>query len=159
MSHLDQRRELLALAGKLKIGQELTDAQRNFLASALVQISAGEDANSAFKLKLKPGEKKTDAIARCRLSLMLHWIACYVQGESHSSEKSISVEAACEEAMTTIVPFAKSIYPGADRHTYDAAYLLRCWHDPAYAHMRSATRGWTEPDFPYWQPPKVNDPK
>lgn len=129
-----------------------------FLSIAFYRISTGEDANKVFQVKLKPGQKLSDVTARRRLSVILHWIACAIDPDPDSKEKSTSVESACELAVQTIVPAAKRMYPGADDNNYEAEYLLRCWHAPEYAHLRSTERGWFDPDYPYYFSPDVKDP-
>ncbi len=152
-------RALLDLAYQLDRGDELSADQCNFLAIALYRIGSGEDANHVFNVQGGRGHKLANVIARRRMSVILHWVACKVQPDPDSDEKVMSVSAACEEAISSIVPAAKDIFPGADDTAYDVEYILRCWTDPTNAHMRFPTRGWYDPDYPYYPLPAVKDPK
>ena len=149
MSHLDQQRILLNLALQIQQGEPLSDEQLMFLAVAFYRIGSGEDANKVLSVRLGPGQKLSDVIARRRMSLILHWVAGAVQPAPESGTKPQSVEAACVDAAIKVVPLAKEMFPGADDRDYNAEYIMRCWSDPAYAHMRSPNRGWVDPDFPY----------
>jgi hypothetical protein len=160
MSHLDNQRRLLSLAAQLESDAALSEDQRRLLASALHRIGAGEDANEVLGVSLKRGQKLSDAIAKQRMSLILHWVAGAVQPDPESGGKSMSIEAACELAVETIVPVAKAAFPGADNRRYDVDYIMRCWSEPAYAHMRSPYRGWFDSDYPYRAgPPRAQDPR
>lgn len=160
MSQLDHRRALLDLAYQLDRGEALSDEQRRFLAVVFYRIGRGEDANKVLGLEFGRGERLSDAIARMRMSMILHWVACRVKPDPSSDEKAMSIEKACALAVDTIVPMAKAVYPGADRRHYDAEYILHCWGKPEYAHMRSTERGWFDPDFPYSAlPASVKDAK
>ncbi len=83
------------------------------------------------------------------MSLILHWVAGAIQPDPASHRRAMSIEAACELAVTTIVPVAKATFPGADNRQYDVEYIMRCWAEPDYAHMRSPDRGWLDTDYPY----------
>ncbi len=159
MSPNDRRRILLVLSNQLRAGEELTDDQRSYLSSALYRIGNGEDANRVFDLALTRGETNAKFIARQRMSLILHWVAGAVAPDPTSTQKTLTLAQACEQAMTTIVPRAKAMFPGADDKQYDADYIQRCWSDPLYAHMRSTERGLYDSDFPYYEPHDVKDPK
>ena len=158
MSPLDHQRALLDLAYQLSSHEPLLPEQINFLSIVLYRIGNGEDANKVLGVKLKPGQKLKDVIARRRLSFILHWIACAINPDPGSTEKAMSVEAACELASHEIVPKAKMIFPGADDNDYDVEYLLRCWTAPEYEHLRSCERQWFDSDFPYYFPPNNKDP-
>ncbi len=160
MSYLDNRRRLLDLAKQIDSGAVLSEEQKGFLAYALSRIGAGEDANEVLGVRLMRGQKLSDVIARQRMSLILHWVAGAIQPDPDSNERAMSVEAACELAVKTIVPFAKAMFPGAEDWQYDVEYLMRCWSEPDYAHLRSPGRGWFDTDYPYQAgKPNPQDPK
>lgn len=153
MSYLDNQRVLMSLALQIQRKEPLSEEQLQFLAVVFYRIGAGEDANKVLSVRLQQGQKLSDVVARCRMSLILHWIAGAIQPDPQSNSKHMTVEAACVEAVTTIVPVARKAFPGADSQQYDAEYIQRCWSEPAYAHMRSPDRGWIDSDFPYNTPP------
>lgn len=159
MNKYDYMRAWLDLSNQLNRGEALSDIQRKGLASIFCRIGNGEDANHVLGVSSGRGKKRSDAISRQRISMILHWVACNVQPVPDSSEKVMSIESACAQAVTTIVPVAKRAFPGEDRVNYDEEYIFRCWSEPQYAHMRSVTRGWFDPDFPYYRLPAVKDPK
>ena len=149
MSPDDQRRVFRDLSCCLARGDEITEDQRSYLSLIFYRISEGEDANHVLQLKLNRGQKQTDLVARKRLSLILHWIACAQRPDLTSETKVLSVEEACVKALEAIVPQAKRFFPGVDDQQYDADYLMRCWSAPEYKHMRSLRRSPFDPDFPY----------
>jgi hypothetical protein len=159
MSHLDHQRWLLDMATQLAEGQPLSAEQSLFLAVVLYRIGTGEDANAVLSTRPKRGEKLSAVIARRRMSLILHWVACAISPDPTSKTKAMSLSAACELAMTTVVPLAKSVFPGGDDKEYDADYILRCWSSPRYSHMRSTARNWFDADFPYQPSPAVKHTK
>lgn len=160
MNHLDHQRILLDLGLQLDRGEPLSEEQQRFLSMAFYRIGTGEDANKVLSVRPRRGERLSAVIARRRMSMILHWVAGAVQPNPGASDKPLSVEAACALAITTIVPVAKTAFPGADDRQYDADYIFRCWSDPAYSHMRSPDRSWFDPDFPYYPAPESQeDPK
>lgn len=159
MTPIDHQRFLLELSYQLDRGDALSEDQRRFLALVLYRVGRGEDANAVLGLKFGQGQSRTKAIARARMSMILHWVACAVSPDPGSPTKTMSVEDACSQAVDTIVPFAKAMYPGSDDHAYDSEYIMRCWGNPKYAHMRSTVRGMLDPDFPYGSPGDVKDTK
>lgn len=152
MSHLDQQRILDALSLQLFREEPLSDEQMKYLAVIFGRIANGEDANIVLEVRPRQGQKTSDAIAKKRMSLILHWIAAAIAPDSESKGKPLTIVKACELAMDTIVPVAKRMYPGADDCTYDTEYLVRCWSEPKYKHMRSSERSFFDNDFPYSGP-------
>jgi hypothetical protein len=152
MSHLDQRRILNALSLQLFQEEPLSQGQMRYLAAVFYRIANGEDANNVLEVSPRRGQKTSDAIAKKRISLILHWIAVAIAPDSESKEKPLTIVEACELAMEHIVPVAKRMYPGADDCKYDVEYLARCWSEPAYQHMRSPDRSFFDSDFPYAGP-------
>ena len=149
MSHLDKRRVLGALSEQLYREEPLSQDQLKYLAAVFYRIANGEDANKVLEVRPGRGQRTSDAIANKRMSLILHWVAGAIAPNSESKEKPLTVADACVLAMESIVPVAKIMYPGADKCTYDAEYIARCWSEPAYQHMRSPSRSFFDNDFPY----------
>lgn len=158
MSPLDHQRAMLDLAYQLNSNQPLSPEQISFLSIVFYRIGTGEDANKVLGLKSQPGQKLKDVIARRRLSFILHLIACAINPDPNSIEKAMSIEAACDWAHQEVVPLAKKMFPGADDNEYDVEYLLRCWTEPKYKHMRSCERHWFDSDFPYYFLPRDKGP-
>jgi hypothetical protein len=148
VSIADQRRRLLLLAQKLGRGK-LSKLDKSYLCEVLNRIGSGEVPDKVLGLRRTRGQKASDEHARRRMSLILHWVAGRIAPEPGSHKKAISIEKACEEALDTIVPAAKRMYPGADDREYDAQYLVRCWGAGEYTHMRKLERAWTDDDNPY----------
>ena len=140
---------MLALSMQLFRGEPLSQDQTQYLAFVLWRIANGEDANAVLEVRLKRGQRDSDAVAKQRISMILHWVAGAIEPDPRSNQKPLTLEQACTLAVNTIVPLAKSFFPGADNCTYDVEYLLRCWSEPAYQHMRSLDRVFFDNDFPY----------
>jgi len=149
MNPEDARRRLAALAQRLSAGSNLTRAEKRTLAKVFNRIAEGEDANHVLGLKPRPGQRVANLVARQRMSLILHWVSGLVQPDPKTQKRTLSVEKACEMAVLAIVPVAKQVFPGADKSNYEAEYILRCWNEPAYAHMRSPYRQPDDLDHPY----------
>ncbi len=149
MSHLDKRRIIGALSRQIFNGEQLSPEQSQYLGSALERIANGEDANAVLEVRPKRGQRNTGAITRRRTSLIMHWIAGLREPDPTDGGSIPSVEEACILAIDTIVPVAKKIFPGADDCNYDVEYLMRCWSEPDYQHMRSSVRQFYDDDFPY----------
>jgi hypothetical protein len=143
----DHRRIYLQLAEDIRLDQ-LSQDQKTLLSVVFYQIGKGGDANAVLGLNLKKGQKRSDGDARQRLSLVMHYIACLLDEPKVKGGRKMSVQAACEKAMATIVPASKALYPSAKGPAYDADYLIRCWHAPEYAHMRSTNRSLYDADAP-----------
>ena len=149
MSHLDKRRVLDALAAQLLRCEPISQEQSRYLGVAFWRIANGEDANNVLGVRPKKGQRQTGAVARQRMSLILHWIAGAIQPDPTGCERPLTIEQACELAMDSIVPAAKNAFPGADDCVYDAEYLMRCWSERENKHMRSSGRKFNDDDFPY----------
>ena len=159
MSHEDQIRVLFDLSRQLASGDSLTESQQQYLSTAFYKIASGEDANKVLGTRPNRGESLSALIARRRMSLILHWVAGAINPDPSTSERAMTVSEACAAAMTTIVPLAKEMFPGAENRIYDAEYIERCWSEPAYKHMRSTERGWFDQDYPFYELPQVKDLK
>ena len=149
MSHLNKRRVLDTLESQLLRGELLSPEQSQYLGVALWRIANGEDANAVLEVRLKKGQRQTAAIARQRMSLILHWVAVAMEPDPTGCTSPLTVVQACELAVDSIVPIAKKTFPGVDDSTYDVEYLVRCWSEPLYQHMRSIDRQFYDDDFPY----------
>lgn len=150
MSFLDKRRALNELSKQLFRGEMLSEEQSQYLGMIFWRIANGEDANAVLEVRPKRGQTNPKVIARQRMSLILHWVAGAMHPDPNDSTKCpLTVEQACELAMDTIVPIAKKAFPGADECTYDVEYLVRCWSEKGYKHMRLTERGFYDDDFPY----------
>jgi len=150
MSKRDQLRIFNLLSKQITDGDPLSDSQLSYLAEVFSRISQGENANEVLGLSRQRGQKDADEIARQRMSMILHWIACAVHPDpAADGEKAMSIEEACVSAQTTIVPAAKHAFPGDDGKTYNVEYLIRCWGEPRYKHLRSTRRGTYDADYPY----------
>jgi hypothetical protein len=143
----DYRRIYLKLADDIP-SKRLSKTQKLWLSTVFHRIGRGEDANSVLGLSLKRGQKRSDGAARQRLSLVMQYIACLLDEPKVKGRRTMSLQAACEKAMVTIVPASKALYPSTKGPTYDAEYLSRCWYAPEYAHMRSETRSLYDADAP-----------
>jgi hypothetical protein len=147
MKPSDHRRIFLQLSKE--IGENrLSEAQLYWLSLVFYRIGNGEDPATVLGLSRNRGQKRNDDMARQRLSFVLHWIACYLDDNVGTKKRRVSVETACQEAMTRIVPASLKLFPGAGGPTYDVQYLSRCWYASKYAHMRSVTRSVYDPDSP-----------
>lgn len=149
MSHLDILRILNELSMQLFRKEPLSDQQSEYLCLVFMRIANGEDANIVLGTRPKRGNKNSDAIARERLSFILQWIACKIESHEGDVKNHMSIEKACELAIDSIVPFAKFLFPGAEDCNYDVEYLMRCWSEPKYKHMRSTKRQLYDEDFPF----------
>jgi len=149
MSYLDKRRILSALSQQLFREEPLSSEQMKYLSVVFWQIANGEDANIVLAVKPRRGQKMSDAVAKQRMSLILHWVAGAVNSDTNCNGKKLTIVEACEAAIDSIVPIAKQLYPGADDCVYDVEYLVRCWSEPTYRHMRSVDRQFFDDDFPY----------
>jgi hypothetical protein len=143
----DHRRIYLQLAEDIRLDQ-LSQDQKIWLSTVFYRIGTGEDPTKVLNLDLKKGQKRSDGAARQRLSLVMQYIACLLDEPKIKGRRTMSLKAACENAMVTIVPASKALYPSTKGPAYDADYLIRCWHAPEYAHMRSTNRSLYDADAP-----------
>jgi len=124
MNHLDNQRILGDLARQIEHGEQLSEAQLNYLRKSFARIGNGEDANSVFGVRPTRGKSKKDAISRQKHSFILHWMACAIDGPD-----GLSVSQACEIAMTKLAPLAHELFGNPDNALYDAEYLRKLWYD------------------------------
>jgi len=152
MSHLDNKRILLELSDRTRRPEQLSKEESMFLASALQSIANGEDANNVFEIRPKRGQSDADALARQKLSFIMHWIACAIKpiNDPISPGLGLSVEKACEEAFATVVPVADNMFGNSKKAVYDADYLKKCWYQHDKKHMQDINRNSYHPDYPYY---------
>jgi hypothetical protein len=147
MSHLDNRRILGALGYRVLKREKLSEEEASYLGIVLGRIARGEDANQVLGVRPAKGRTDAGAVARKRLSWILSWIAAKTEPDANG--RKMSIEDACASAVNSVVPVAKQMFPGADSRAYDADYLMRCWSEPKYKHMRTSKRSFYDEDFPY----------
>lgn len=136
MSQLDKRRILGELSRQLIENEPLSAEQSKYLGIAFGAIAKGEDANKAFLISFGRGESKTKAIARGKISSVMHFIAGAIAPvDGDPPGLGLSVEAACVHA----VPYARLLF-GDKTGKYDADYLRKCWYAPDKKHMQSPVR-------------------
>ena len=96
MSVLDSQKRLRRLARLLGSGSIINSKDRKFLCTALSDIADGSDANKAFGVKAKRGERKSkqSRIRKANQKYAMAWIAA-----ARSPEKDgglgLSLEKAC----------------------------------------------------------------
>jgi hypothetical protein len=142
MNHLDNQRILGDLARQIEHGEQLSEAQLNYLRESFARIGNGEDANAVFGVRPTRGKSEKDAISRLKHSLILHWMACAIDGPD-----GLSVSQASEKAMEIVVPIADELFGNSDNFTYDAAYLRKLWYENP--DMQNLDRGIFDHAFPY----------
>ena len=142
MNHLDRRRILKVLARQMERGEQLTEAQLNYLGQALARIGNGEDANVVLGVRATRGQSDKDAISRQKHSLILHWMAGAIDGPD-----GVNVMRASEQAMDQIVPLAHKTFGNPDNSVYDAEYLRKMWYENT--EMQKLDRNVFDHAFPY----------
>jgi len=145
MNHLDHRRRLGYLAQRLLRNQPLTLAESKFLGGALSQISSGADANKVLGVARRRGQSDADALARKKLSMVMHWVACAITPvDDELPGLGYTLNKALEEA----VKIARALFQ-VDGDQYDASYLRKCWYAKDKAHMHNVIRTDRDADLPY----------
>lgn len=150
MSHLDKRRHLLALSAQIARKESLSDEQLTVLALVCFRIGNGENANKVLSVTPQKGRSYADAIARIKLSFILHWIkGAITPMDSDPPGLGLTIEAACEQAWEKIVPAANTIYGNPSGAEYSPEYLKKCWFQADKKHMQNAGRNFYDDDNPY----------
>lgn len=145
MNHLDHRRWLGYLAQRLLRNQPLTLAESKFLGGALSRISSGADANKVLGVARRRGQSDADALARKKLSMVMHWVACAIKPvDDELPGLGYTINQALEEAVTV----ARALFQ-VDGDRYDAEYLRKCWYAKDKAHMHKLNRTNLDSDSPY----------
>ena len=121
MNHLDHRRRLGYLAQRLLRNQPLTLAESKFLGDALSQISSGADANKVLRVARRRGQSDADALARKKLSMVMHWVACAIKPvDDEMPGLGYTLNQALEEATTV----ARALFQ-VDGGQYDVCSFYR----------------------------------
>lgn len=150
MSHLDKRRHLLALSAQILRKEPLSDEQLSFLALVFFRIGNGENANDVLSVMPERGRSDADAIARIKLSFIMHWIkGAITPMDNDPPGLGLTIEAACEQAWLKIVPVANTTYGNPSGADYNPEYLKKCWFQENKKHMQSADRNFYDEDNPY----------
>lgn len=125
----DQQRRLRRLAERLNRGDDLSEAERAWIAQAFVDIADGRDANEALAVKRTKGQKPDDEKARELTNFVMFWIAGAI-------ENGI----AKEEAFTKGASLLRKIH-GLDPDSPDEEYSVE-----------TVKRYWSK--YPGWQRPE-----
>ena len=129
---LDYRKRLHRIARKLGGGVPLSDDDNMYLIIAFDKIAAGEDANTALGVKFGRGQSEKALLLRQNMNIIMHmvagWIAPAMDRETEGTP--LTLGEACEKAVT----YARRLDGDALSHKYDAAYLLKYWHENKHLH-------------------------
>ena len=145
MNHLDHRRRLGYLAQRLLRNQTLTLAESKFLGDALSQISSGADANKVLGVARRRGQSDADALARKKLSMVMHWVACAI---TPVDDELPGLGYTLDQALKEATNFARALFK-VKGDQYDAQYLRKCWYARDKVHMHKLSRTNLDSDFPY----------
>ena len=137
MNPIANRKIWTAFMNQLKEQKPLTCEQFSHLALVFEEILKGVDANEALGLKYKRGNKEADAIARNKISFVLHWVACARQPKQEDG-LGLTIEKACEAAANEFSQLG-----------YSPELIRKYWYQEDKAHMQSILRGTFDPDSPY----------
>ena len=120
-------------------------AESKFLGDALSQISSGANANKVLGVARRRGQSDADALARKKLSMVMHWVACAITPvDDEFPGLGYTLNQALEEATNV----ARALFK-VDGEQYDVEYLRRCWYAKDKAHMQNVRRTNLDGDFPY----------
>ena len=135
------RKKLEVIAQKLEKSEELPTDVRLALAEIFRSIGEGADANEAFGLKRKPGEKESDELVGYTLSFLFHWISAAILPEE---EGGLSLTKA--EAIRRASAISKS---QRNLKTFSEKTLKSHWNNKKhFMHKRSGASP-KEEYFPY----------
>ena len=137
MNPLDHRKNWIAFIHQLRAKQALQPEQFEHLAKVFEEILNGVDANEALGLKYARGNSPDKAMARQKISLVLHWVSCATAPLSDDG-LGMSLAAAFEAASDTFKAFG-----------YQPEQIEKYWYQKDKAHMQSLTRGHYDHDSPY----------
>jgi len=145
MNHLDHRLRLGYLAQRLLRNQPLTLAESKFLGGPRMQKKNGADANKVHGVARRRGQSDADALARKKLSMVMHWVACAIKPvDDEMPGLGYTLNQALEEAAK----FARALFQ-VDGDQYDASYLRKCWYAKDKAHMHNVIRTDRDADLTY----------
>lgn len=137
MNPLDHKKNWMAFLSQLKAEKPLQPDQFQHLAKVFEDILVNNiDADEALGLAYKRGHSKNDALARQKLSRVLHWIANATDSDPIHDVPPLSLIKAFTEAS--------KLFPG-----FTPVRLKKEWYDPKNAHMRNLLRGHFDPDSPF----------
>lgn len=143
----EQRKRFLALATQLRTGTPLTQDQTRYLTDAFERIGNGENADEVLHLKRRKGQSTTAEQRRRTMSLVFAQVAHYI---APKEGRPPGEGLALQEAMERVAPLAKGLFgKHEDPDSYSVEYLLKCWHDSSYAHMKTTLRTPLDPDSPF----------
>ena len=134
MNPLDRRKHLAAFAKELKAGKPITKEQTQYLVNVFERISKGEDANRVLGVAYSRGRSEKDALARQKLSMIFHWVACAIKTDPTTS-RELSLEDALQQAHKLF------------KYKHDLKYLRDKWYE--HKPMQSPLRTWSESDSPF----------
>lgn len=146
VSPTEQRKLFRSVAAQLRRGESLSEDQTRYLAEAFDRIGRGESADKALQLKRGRGQRLYAEQRRRTMSLVFAQVAHYMAPtDGWPPGEGLNLQAAMEK----VVPLARGLFATSDDpDTYSVEYLLKCWHDPSYAHMRTTLRSPFDPDSP-----------
>ena len=146
MNALDTRKRLKAFAEQMKEGCAPSDEQYRYLHWAFEKIAAGEDANKVLGVAFSRGKKQSDAEARQKLSLILHWVAgAITPTDGDPPGLGYTHERAFREAAI----LARQVFGVSATDKYDAQYIKKCWYAADKKHMQSPVRHRLDSDSPF----------
>ncbi len=137
MTVRDQQRRLRRLAARLRQGDELSEAEREWIARAFTDIADGRDANDALAVKRKRGHSKEDEIARERMNVALFWVAGAI--DQGATEEDAFIEGARQLRRM------HGLDPDSPDEEYSVETLKRFWNK--YPQWRRPERSAGEPDL------------
>ena len=135
------RKKLIVIAQKLEQSEELSADVRLNLAEILRSIGEGADANEAFGLKRKPGEKESDELVHYTLSFLFHWISAAILPEE---EGGLSLTKA--EAIRRASAISKS---QENLKTFSQETLKSHWNNKKHFMYKRIEASPNEEYFPY----------
>ena len=137
MNPLDHKKNWMAFLSQLKAQIPLQPEQFDHLAKVFEEILVNDiDADVALGLAYPRGHSKNDALARQKLSRVLHWIACATDADPIHDVPPLSLNKAFTEAS--------KLFRG-----FTPVRLRKEWYDKKNAHMRDPIRGHFDPDSPF----------
>lgn len=136
MNPIDHRKNWIAFVHQLRAKQALQPEQFEHLAKVFGDILNGVDANEALGLKYARGNNPDKAIARQKISLVLHWVSCAIAPLSEDG-LGMSLAAAFESASVAFEEFG-----------YSPEQIEKYWYQKDKAHMQDVYRTHYDKDSP-----------
>lgn len=129
---LEAKRSFRLFVEQMQQKQPLTNEQFEYFARVFSEIIAGSDANDALGLTYRRGQSEKKALARLKISAILHWVACAIDTDRGNS---LTLDQAFTEA---------------EKH-FNVSYevIKKYWYQDDKQHMRSVERTGSDQDFPY----------